>query len=111
MTLNHPTRPPRSVHYVPGSNARALEKAASLSADGLILDLEDAVLPGAKLAARSAVLEAVAGRHFRARTLRSQRARSPWARGDDCQWTRRRSPGRRAARALALRAAFAKQWR
>jgi len=64
MTPSHPARPRRSVLYVPGSNARALEKAATLPADGLILDLEDAVLPAAKLAARAAVLAAVAGRRF-----------------------------------------------
>lgn len=57
-------RPRRSVLYVPGSNARALEKAARLPVDGLILDLEDAVLPGAKAAARSAVLAAVSARRF-----------------------------------------------
>jgi citrate lyase subunit beta/citryl-CoA lyase len=38
-------RPRRSVLYMPGSNARALEKARELPADGLILDLEDAVAP------------------------------------------------------------------
>ena len=37
--------PYRSVLYMPGSNARALEKARSLDADALILDLEDAVAP------------------------------------------------------------------
>ena len=41
-------RPRRSVLYMPGSNARALEKGRSLPADGLILDLEDAVAPDAK---------------------------------------------------------------
>jgi citrate lyase subunit beta/citryl-CoA lyase len=41
-------RPRRSVLYMPGSNARALEKARELPADGLILDLEDAVAPEAK---------------------------------------------------------------
>lgn len=40
-------RPRRSVLYMPGSNARALEKAATLPADALILDLEDAVAPEA----------------------------------------------------------------
>ena len=40
-------RPRRSVLYMPGSNARALEKARELPADGLILDLEDAVAPDA----------------------------------------------------------------
>ena len=57
-------RPRRSVLYVPGSNARALEKAATLPADALILDLEDAVLPAVKLSARSAVLATVAERRF-----------------------------------------------
>jgi citrate lyase subunit beta / citryl-CoA lyase len=52
-------RPRRSVLYVPGSNARALEKARSVQADGLILDLEDAVAPAAKALARAKVLEAL----------------------------------------------------
>jgi len=52
-------RPRRSVLYMPGSNARALEKARSLPCDGLILDLEDAVAPDAKIEARTRVAEAV----------------------------------------------------
>jgi citrate lyase subunit beta / citryl-CoA lyase len=52
-------RPRRSVLYMPGSNARALEKGRDLAADGLILDLEDAVAPEAKLQARDAVAKAV----------------------------------------------------
>jgi citrate lyase subunit beta/citryl-CoA lyase len=52
-------RPRRSELYMPGSNARALEKARTLGADGLILDLEDAVAPDAKDAARTQVCEAV----------------------------------------------------
>jgi citrate lyase subunit beta/citryl-CoA lyase len=52
-------RPRRSVLYMPGSNARALEKAKTLAADGLILDLEDAVAPDAKGTARRQVAEAV----------------------------------------------------
>jgi citrate lyase subunit beta/citryl-CoA lyase len=52
-------RPRRSVLYMPGSNARALEKAKSLPADALILDLEDAVAPEAKDAARDQVCAAV----------------------------------------------------
>jgi citrate lyase subunit beta/citryl-CoA lyase len=52
-------RPRRSVLYMPGSNARALEKARSLAADALILDLEDAVAPDAKDIARTQVCEAV----------------------------------------------------
>jgi citrate lyase subunit beta / citryl-CoA lyase len=64
MNLSTNSRPRRSLLYVPGSNARALDKAATLDADGLILDLEDAVLPAAKQAARAAVLAAVAARRF-----------------------------------------------
>ena len=48
-------RPLRSVLYMPGSNARALEKAKAIPADGLILDLEDAVAPDAKAQAREQV--------------------------------------------------------
>jgi citrate lyase subunit beta/citryl-CoA lyase len=52
-------RPRRSVLYMPGSNARALEKARELPADGLILDLEDAVAPDAKAQARTAIVQAL----------------------------------------------------
>ena len=52
-------RPRRSVLYMPGANERALEKARSLPADCLILDLEDAVAPEAKPDARRRVCEAV----------------------------------------------------
>src|SRR6202167_5672734 len=52
-------RPRRSVLYMPGSNARALEKARELPADGLILDLEDAVAPDAKASARDNVVKAL----------------------------------------------------
>ncbi|MAN64341.1 MAG: CoA ester lyase [Parvibaculum sp.] len=52
-------RPRRSVLYMPGSNARALEKARSIPADALILDLEDAVAPDAKTEARAQVCDAV----------------------------------------------------
>ena len=46
-------KPRRSVLFMPGSNARALEKARNLPADGIILDLEDSVAPDAKLLARN----------------------------------------------------------
>lgn len=52
-------RPRRSALYMPGSNARALEKARSLKADALILDLEDSVAPDMKDQARRQVIEAV----------------------------------------------------
>jgi citrate lyase subunit beta / citryl-CoA lyase len=48
----------RSVLYMPGANERALEKAKTLPADALILDLEDAVAPDAKVDARKRVCEA-----------------------------------------------------
>ena len=52
-------RPRRSLLFMPGSNARALEKARNLPADCLILDLEDSVAPQSKEAARQQVAEAV----------------------------------------------------
>jgi len=52
-------RPRRSVLYMPGSNARAMEKARELPADGVILDLEDAVAPDAKAMARELVKKAL----------------------------------------------------
>jgi citrate lyase subunit beta/citryl-CoA lyase len=52
-------RPRRSVLYMPGSNARAMEKARELPADALILDLEDAVAPEAKAEARGAIVKAL----------------------------------------------------
>ena len=51
--------PRRSILYMPGSNARALEKGRDLPADGLIIDLEDAVAPEAKVQARDAVVKAL----------------------------------------------------
>lgn len=52
-------RPRRSVLYMPGANERALEKAKTLPADSLILDLEDAVAPEAKIEARERVFNMV----------------------------------------------------
>ena len=52
-------RPRRSALYLPASNARAMEKARGLECDVVILDLEDAVLPDAKPAAREAAVAAV----------------------------------------------------
>jgi citrate lyase subunit beta/citryl-CoA lyase len=59
----------RSVLYMPGSNARALEKAKTLPADGVILDLEDAVAPDAKTAARKQVADAVKAGGFGSREV------------------------------------------
>lgn len=56
---HNPIRPRRSVLFMPGANIRALEKARELPADGMIFDLEDAVAPDAKIAAREAVAAAI----------------------------------------------------
>src|SRR5258708_35314176 len=57
-------RPRRSVLYMPGANARAMEKARTLPCDAVILDLEDAVAPGAKETARGQVMAAVVAGGF-----------------------------------------------
>jgi citrate lyase subunit beta/citryl-CoA lyase len=62
-------RPRRSVLYMPGSNARAIEKARSLPADAVILDLEDSVAPDGKAAARAQVMEAIIAGGFGAREV------------------------------------------
>ena len=64
-----PFRPRRSCLYMPGSNERALEKARGLPADALIFDLEDAVAPDEKAAARDRVAEAVKAGGFGSREL------------------------------------------
>ena len=62
-------RPRRSVLYMPASNERALEKAKTIACDGLILDLEDAVAPAAKVEARAAACAAVASGAYGRREL------------------------------------------
>jgi citrate lyase subunit beta/citryl-CoA lyase len=57
-------RPRRSLLFMPGSNARALEKARNLPADGIILDLEDSVAPEAKGLARDQIAQAIAAKGF-----------------------------------------------
>ena len=73
-------RPRRSVLYMPGSNARALDKAKTLAADGAILDLEDSVAPDAKEAARQQVVDAVKAGGFGRRELfiRVNGVDTPW---------------------------------
>ena len=73
-------RPRRSVLYMPGSNARAIEKARSLPVDGVILDLEDAVAPDAKAQARQQVADAVKAGGFGAREvfIRVNGIDTPW---------------------------------
>lgn len=77
-------RPRRSLLYVPASNARALEKARTLAADGFIVDLEDAVLPDAKPAAREAAAALVRAGGFGDRELivRINALDTPWAKDD-----------------------------
>jgi citrate lyase subunit beta / citryl-CoA lyase len=59
-------RPRRSLLYMPGANTRALEKGRSLAADGLILDLEDAVAPDAKAEGRRIMADALGAGGYRA---------------------------------------------
>ena len=79
-------RPRRSVLYMPGSNARALEKARTIPADTLILDLEDAVAPEAKELARRQVCDAVRSKAYGGRELliRVNGLGTPWF-ADDVQ--------------------------
>jgi citrate lyase subunit beta/citryl-CoA lyase len=73
-------RPRRSVLYMPGSNARALEKAKTLPADAVILDLEDSVAPDAKAAARAQIVQTVQGGGFGHREVivRTNAIDTPW---------------------------------
>lgn len=77
-------RPRRSVLYMPGSNERALEKAKTIPADALILDLEDAVAPDAKVDARNKVVAAVkAGGYGRREIIiRVNALETPWGAED-----------------------------
>jgi len=77
-------RPRRSVLYMPGSNQRALEKARTIDADALILDLEDAVAPEAKIEARNRVCEAVKAGGYGRRELiiRVNALETPWGAED-----------------------------
>ncbi|MGI9408210.1 MAG: HpcH/HpaI aldolase/citrate lyase family protein [Hyphomicrobiaceae bacterium] len=77
-------RPRRSVLYMPGANERALEKAKTLAADSLILDLEDAVAPEAKEMARAQVVAAVkaGGYGHREVVIRVNELDTPWSEAD-----------------------------
>ena len=77
-------RPRRSLLYMPGSNPRALEKARSLPADGLIIDLEDAVAAAAKEEARAIVAAALAAGGYGGReiVLRVNPLDTPWGHAD-----------------------------
>ncbi|WP_339339408.1 CoA ester lyase [uncultured Oceanicoccus sp.] len=78
------TRPRRSVLYMPGSNQRALEKARTLPADSLVLDLEDSVGPEKKVAARDQVMAAVSagGYGYREIIIRANSLDSEWGEDD-----------------------------
>jgi citrate lyase subunit beta / citryl-CoA lyase len=77
-------KPRRSVLYMPGDKPRALEKARSLAADALILDLEDSVAPEQKAEARTLVSEAARAGGFGRRevTIRVNGLSTPWAQED-----------------------------
>jgi len=74
----------RSVLFMPGSNARAIDKARNLPADGVILDLEDSVAPDAKPMAREQIAAAVAAGGFGRREIiiRINNLESPWWQDD-----------------------------
>ena len=73
-------RPRRSLLFMPGSNARALEKARNLAADVLILDLEDSVAPDAKALARDQIAQAITAQGFGKREIwiRTNSLDTPW---------------------------------
>jgi len=76
--------PRRSVLYMPGSNLRAMEKAKSLAADTIVMDLEDAVAPDQKAVARQQVVSAVndGGYGYRELVIRVNGSDTPWFQGD-----------------------------
>ena len=78
------TRPYRSVLYIPGSKERALDKARGLPVDAIIFDLEDAVTPDAKVAARATLAAALAegGYGNRARIVRINGLDTVWGKED-----------------------------
>ena len=77
-------RPRRSVLYMPGANARAMEKSRTLPADALIFDLEDAVAPDAKVTARTQVIQAVEAGGYGKREImiRTNGLNTPWGYDD-----------------------------
>ncbi|MFL5159452.1 MAG: HpcH/HpaI aldolase/citrate lyase family protein [Microvirga sp.] len=79
-----PIRPRRSALYMPGSNARAIEKATTLAADVVIFDLEDAVAPDTKAQARDQVCAAVqaGGYGLRELVIRINALETPWGEAD-----------------------------
>lgn len=82
--MSKPIKPRRSILYMPGSNARALEKGRTLAADGLILDLEDAVAPDVKETAREQIRDALSqgGYGKREMIVRVNAMDTPWGLDD-----------------------------
>ena len=82
--MSKTVRPRRSVLYMPGANTRALEKARTLPADALIFDLEDAVAPDAKEAARTNVVLAAESKSYGKReiAIRCNGLATPWGEAD-----------------------------
>lgn len=82
-------RPFRSVLYIPGSKERALEKAKGLAADAIIFDLEDAVSPEEKVAARALLAKTLAEADYgsRARIVRVNGLDTDWGADDIAAFT------------------------
>lgn len=78
--MSHASRPLRSVLYIPGSKPRALEKAQGLPVDAIIFDLEDAVAPDEKAAARVTLSAALAAGGY------GQRLKIVRINGLDTEW-------------------------
>jgi (3S)-malyl-CoA thioesterase len=78
------TRPYRSALYIPGSKERALEKAQTLATDAIIFDLEDAVAPDEKIAARALLVKTVSSANFgnRAKIVRVNGLDTEWGADD-----------------------------
>src|SRR6202021_3170491 len=88
-------RPRRSLLFMPGSNARALEKERILAADVVILDLEDSVAPDAKGLARDQIAQAIAAKGFGKREvwIRTNSLDTPWWADDSAMAGKARPDG------------------
>lgn len=84
MTGNDSMKPRRSALYMPGANARALDKGRSLPADVLILDLEDSISPDGKAEARAQIAAALeeGGYGHREIVVRANAEDTPWGADD-----------------------------
>ncbi len=82
--VNDQLRPRRSVLYMPAANERALEKAKTIPADALILDLEDAVAPDSKDTARTNAVAAAQSGEYGGKeiTIRCNGLMTPWGGAD-----------------------------